>query len=95
MSEKIYDEMVAPLLLQAAEICQEHKMPIVCAVEYAKGELGKTYYDGDDPSLAMVMIRNCAEAENNIDGFILAIKKYAKENGIDTSQSIFLNRMAS
>jgi hypothetical protein len=40
--EQIYDEQIAPLLMQVGKLCQDNGLSIVCAVEWEPGDYGST-----------------------------------------------------
>lgn len=89
--EKIYDEQIAPLLLQVSDLCVANDMAMVAVVEYNPGDLGRTVAKVDDEAgLAMQMLYYCALARENVDRYIEALKRHAKENNIDMSGSIYL-----
>lgn len=94
MSEKedFYDAEIAPVLLDLANKCAERGLHFLAQVEYEPGEFGLTRKFADNPHLAMIMLEICARAKHNIDSYLIALLRHADEFGIDTSQSIFLNR---
>lgn len=87
--EKIYDEEIAPLLLKAGEICQKHGMTIVAQVEYEPGEFGLTAAMGENPSLAMQMLRWLAMAKTDIGRFLRQVQNHARKHG-HSSASLYL-----
>lgn len=72
--EKIYDELIAPLLLQAGKIAQEHGIPIVAQCEYAPDEFGLTANIGKSASAAMKILYFAAMCKGNVDRLYLSIK---------------------
>jgi hypothetical protein len=89
MSEPIYDEQVAPLLMEAGRICKENGLPFIAVVEYAPGEFGQTQHFTETQGLAMTMANIAARAHGNLDAFMLSLLRHCRERGIDTSASIF------
>lgn len=77
--EQIYDEQVAPLLMQAAKICKEAEIPIVAQVEYAEGDFGLTSCLGENPSVSMLILHWAALSKGNLD--LLVIKASRWNNG--------------
>lgn len=92
--EAFYDEHIAPLLRQAAALCVEKKMSFVALVEFEKGgdpDIGRTYVQAPDQSLAMTMAHHCAKMNTNLDGYVMGIARYCKENNIPTTDSFVMN----
>lgn len=92
MSEQLYDEQIAPELLRLSTLCQEHGMAFHATVEYAPGHRGSTSFTAVGESLEMKMLHLMAASAPNIDGFMIALSRYCRESGIDTSASIYLSR---
>lgn len=96
MSEKIYDELIAPKLLEVAALCKEHKIPLIATCEYEPGQFGSTFgwisTDGTT-SLAMMMVYFAVFAKANIDNFIINLLKYCNKQGISTEQSMCIRQM--
>ena len=90
-NEKVYDEQIAPKLLEIGKICEKHKIPFVAVAEWGKGKIGQTSVNILDECLAMLMIKHCIKTAPNIDSYVMGLIKHAKENNIDTSESIVLN----
>jgi hypothetical protein len=42
MSEAIYDEQIAPLLMQAGKLCEQNGLAMVAVVEYDKEARGES-----------------------------------------------------
>lgn len=89
--EKLYDEKVAPKLLELATMCKELNMSFVGVVEYEKGDRGTTAFLKEDCGMSMIMLNHCSETGACIDTYILDMIKYFKEHNIDTSKSVILN----
>ena len=90
LGEEWYDAEIAPKLLELADRCRERGMAMVATVEYARGERGSTMALPDGAGLAMQMLRLCANAGENVDGYMIALSRFCYANGIDTSASIFM-----
>lgn len=90
-NEKYYDKEIAPVLKKLSEDAFERGMNFIAVVEYNKGERGTTLSLQKNPPLEMVMINHCARTAPNIDGYIIGLKRYAKEKGIDCSASMYLS----
>jgi hypothetical protein len=91
MTEKYYDEVIAPKLSEIATLCHQNGMPFLAVVEYKKGSRGRTFTPKANPSFEMVAINHAAKVMPNVDSFIIGIKRYCLENGIDHSSSIYMN----
>ena len=92
-NEDWYDKEVAPELMRIAKKCQDKGVSIIAVVEYADDERGITKAISENSGLAMIMLGHLAKMGTNIDGFMIGIMKYAREHGIDTDSSMFLQRM--
>ena len=90
-TEKIYDNEIAPKLLEISKICETHKIPFLAVVEWAAGKIGSTSLQTPNEGLEMTMIRHCAKTAPNIDGYYFGLSRYANEKNIDTSNSIVMN----
>lgn len=90
MSEKLYDERVAPLLAEAAKICMELDLPFLALVEYEPEKRGETRVVIPGEGLAMTMARHVVKCGVNVDAYMIGITRYCREQGIDTSGSYFL-----
>ncbi len=42
--EKFYDEKIAPELFRLAKLCEENGLSLVCGVEWAPGDIGRTAF---------------------------------------------------
>lgn len=90
LSEEWYDTEIAPKLLELADRCRERGMAMVATVEYAPGERGTTMAMPKGAGLAMQMLRLCASAGDNVDGYMIALLRFCNSNGISTDASIFM-----
>jgi len=94
MSEKFYDEEIAPRLKEIGKLCKEIGMPFLAVVEYVPGMIASTQLPTKDECIEMVIIRHCAKTAPNIDGFIIGLSRWAKENNINVSGSMVMNQLA-
>ena len=83
MSEQVYDDLIAPKLLEVAAICHEHGMPFVAQVEYAPGDYGMTadLPARDERSLPMDWMHVAARSRGNADLLIGHLVDSAKTRG--------------
>ena len=88
MSEALYDEKIGPMLLEIGKLCEANGMPFLAVVEYAPGEFGQSQFL-KDCSLPLTMANIAARCRGNLDAFMLSLLRHCRENGIDTSASIF------
>lgn len=95
MSEKYYDEVIAPALKEIAEKCLSNGMSMVAVVEYEPGERGRTRVMQTDAGLEMTMINHCAKTAPNVDGYVLGLVRYANERGIPLGGSLVMRQMAA
>ncbi len=91
--EEIYDQQIAPLLLQVAKLCEQHGMAMVATVEFAPNNRGCTHTLPADAGLAMKMAYLLTKTGVNVDGYIINLVRMCRELGVDTSGSIVLQRM--
>jgi hypothetical protein len=90
--EAWYDAEIAPALASLAKRCNERGMSFVAGVEYEPGRRGGTYFVTEDAGTAMRMLYLCANTAPNVDAYIMHLKRWAKEKGVDTSSSWVLTR---
>lgn len=91
-NEQFYDEQIAPALLALAERCKERGMSLVATVEYEPKARASTFSLTEEACLAMRMLAMCANAGENVDAYMIGLTRYCRENGVDTSSSIYLRR---
>ncbi len=92
MSEKDYDEIIAPALLEIAKKAESLGMSFVASVEWEPGESGSTVTgDFSNAGVTQYMTLLAARSNRNIDAVCLGlIKRFP-----DTSASIFLSRFGA
>ena len=75
--EEIYDQQIAPLLLQALKICKEHGMPINAAVYFngaAADDSGlTTWHPSEKPNPCWYLMLKAWGACGNIDAMCMNI----------------------
>lgn len=87
-NEKIYDEQIAPLLLQAGKLCEGLGLSMCAVVEYGEGLRGETKVMGKDSSFSMLMLSHWAKVAPNLDSFYISAIRYCRKHGIDTGGSM-------
>lgn len=92
MSEKIYDEEIAPMLMQVGKRCEDLGLSMVAVVEYEYDKRGTTRTIAEDAGLAMRIVSMAASAGQNVDSLMIGILRYCKANDIPTDSSMFLAR---
>ena len=92
-SEKFYDDVIAPALLDLAGKCGERGMSFLSVVEYDPGNKAVTQRYAQDPSLMMILIRHAIKTMPNLDSFVIGVLKYAKDNDIDVSGSLIAQQL--
>lgn len=88
--EEIYDKEIAPKLLEVAELCRKHHLPLVAAVKYAPYAIARTALLGPSPGCAILTVDAAAQAHGNVDILIWWIKSYGRKHG---HQSVELKLM--
>lgn len=79
--ELIYDEEIAPKLLEIAKRCEELGISFVASVEYAPGERGRTEVHMPDSGFAQTLIHWAARCNGNIDSLFMTTDKHASKYG--------------
>jgi len=81
MSEQIYDEQVAPALMEIMKVCNANGMPFIAQVEYAPGEFGTSADLPEGRSLVMGLMYAAGRCRGNVDSLIMWMMNHAKEHG--------------
>lgn len=81
MSEKVYDDEIAPKLKEISELCQRHGMPFVALCEYEPDQLGRTEFMPPDAGAAMTIAAYAARCDANVDSLMIAIQRYSEKHG--------------
>src|SRR5688572_29931314 len=89
-NEEWYDREIAPKLLELANACGDRGMSFLSVVEYEQGGRSRTQRLTESAGLEMTMIAHCAKTAPNIDGYMIGLIRYCRENGIDTGASMFV-----
>ena len=92
MSEKIYDDKVAPLLKEAANICKKNNMSIVCIVEFSPNCTGETISITGKQGIETTMAYLAVKSNGNADKMLFNLVHYAKEKG---HNSIMLKKLGA
>ena len=87
-----YDEEIAPRLLDIARLLKIEGMSLVAVVEFENGRREITRTLAPDACVAMNLLSLCATTGENVDAYMIGLARWAKENGIDTTASMYLNR---
>lgn len=80
-NERFYDTEIAPKLLELARACQERGMSFTANVEYDPGETGRTGILQPDASIKQRIAHWAAAANGNVDSFMFAVMRHAREHG--------------
>ncbi len=77
--EAVYDEEIAPLLMQAAKLCEQHGLPIVAVVWYSDIGHGRTTVcpDGAPPGSmpGFTLVNAAAQCEGNLDRLVIGLSR--------------------
>jgi hypothetical protein len=94
--ERFYDEHIAPALAALAQRCMDNGLSLVATVQFgpSNDDRGTTLVMQPDANLAMVMARYCVMTAPNVDAYMIGLTRYCKENGIDTSASMYMNHLS-
>lgn len=89
MSEAIYDELIAPELLRLSKLAFENGISLLAVAEWEPGETGRTVCLVPNSSFAVRMVEVAMRCDGNVDAFMLAMMKHAREHG---HSSMFLSQ---
>lgn len=94
-TERVYDDEIAPLLLQAAKKATAHNIPLLTIAEWSRGKIGETGSAFRGASFPFVFSKAAVQAAGNLDGFVFSVLKFCKEHGISTEASIVARLVSS
>ncbi len=80
-AERIYDEKIAPLLMEAGKIAEQNGLAFVTFCEWSPGECGSTATLPKGPSASAKIAFYAAKCNGNADSLIMAIMRDAREHG--------------
>jgi hypothetical protein len=81
VTEKFYDEHVAPDLMRLAKLCEMNGMSFLAQVEYAPDETSETKAVVAGFGIKTVIARAGIECHGNVDSLIISIQRYAMKHG--------------
>lgn len=88
--EKIYDDVIAPKLLEIAELCKQHDMSFVSMIEWDRHAYGRTVYLAEGSGFEIRLMETLGRAKGNLDTFLMACIKHAHVHG---HSSLILQQM--
>ncbi|SBT10712.1 hypothetical protein PROAA_610072 [Candidatus Propionivibrio aalborgensis] len=86
--EAYYDEHIAPKLLALAKECEYNGLSLFAMCEWEPGKSGSTRSIQAGSSFALRMADAAANAQGNVDSFMLSIERHAMKHG---HQSLYLH----
>ena len=90
MTEDEYDDLVAPLLLQAASKAEELGGTVLCYAEYGpERDVGRTVTMKDASAHAR-MVELAIRCKGNLDAFVIALLRAHNKGELDLSATVFL-----
>ncbi|MBW2672247.1 MAG: hypothetical protein JRD89_02375 [Deltaproteobacteria bacterium] len=75
MSEKLYDEKIAPKLLEIAELCEEAGLPMLATVWYDGKGSGTTRVFPAEPNPSFTLAYAAQQCHGNLDKLCFAIAR--------------------
>jgi hypothetical protein len=87
---RIFEEKIKPAAEALARACAENGMTLSGMVEVGGEDCVTVMTHEEQLTLSGFMVRQCIHHSPNIDGFMLALSKFVKENKIDVSASIVM-----
>lgn len=91
-NEEIYDAEIAPKLMEVGKRCEELGFSFAASVEYNYGDTGRTKVRPGESHFKQRLIHWAMECNGNVDSLILAIDRYAQENG---HSSVYLSQLGN
>ncbi|MEW6256558.1 MAG: hypothetical protein AB1592_11425 [Pseudomonadota bacterium] len=79
--ETFYDDEVAPLLAELSRKCTAAGLSFLAVVEWAPGDTGRTLGLVSGSGFGIRMADAAAKASGNVDSFMFALMRYAREHG--------------
>jgi hypothetical protein len=79
--EAFYDAEIAPALAALGKKCQDAGMSLIAQVEWAPTEAGSTFNLVEGSSFAIRLVKLACEVRGNVDGMIIALRKYDPTGG--------------
>jgi hypothetical protein len=88
--EKYYDDHIAPKLRELAEECKANGLSLLAICEWEPGEFGRILRLQPESGFGIRMADTAAKANGNVDTFLIAVMRHAREHG---HGSVFLERL--
>jgi len=88
--EQVYDDLIAPKLLELAELCKQHDMSFVSMVEWDRHAYGRTVYLAEGAGFEIRLMETLGRSKGNLDTFIMVCMRYAEVHG---HNSLILQQM--
>lgn len=95
MSEQIYDDEIAPKLMEIAKLCKEKQLPFIALCEYSPESVGATYgWCSNDGAMSFHMLLPflASFAKGNVDSFLIELMRHCNKHSISMDQSMFLHK---
>ncbi len=90
MNEKLYDEEIAPKLLEVAELCKEAGLPMLATVWFGAEDSGTTRVLPQKPNAAFTLSHAAHQCHGNLDKLCIALARQVPE---EHDESIVLRMM--
>lgn len=85
----VYDELIAPKLMECAKLCEANGIPFVCYAQDDDG-VSRTAFIPPGSAFGPRLVELAAQANGNVDSMMIALIRHAREHG--PGSSIFLHR---
>lgn len=79
--EDFYDQHIAPELLRLVKLAEENGISLIAMAEWEPGETGRTAALQSSAGFAIRMAEAAMRSLGNVDSFMLAMTRYAREHG--------------
>ena len=89
-NEQWYDAEIAPALLAIGKRCEDRGLSFLACVEYDKDKRASTMTIREDAGLAMRMLYFCDRTRENVDAYMINLRRYCGKKGIDINASMYL-----
>lgn len=79
--ERLYDETIAPALLEVMNQCRSAGFSLVAFVEYEPDHYGTSLAKAPAATFAVNLVHTAARSNGNVDTLLIALIKHALEHG--------------
>ena len=78
MSERLYDDEIAPKLLEAAQLCKKAGIPMLATVWFDGENSGTTQVFPNNPNPSFTLAYQAHQCKGNIDALCIGLARQVK-----------------